>query len=161
MAKLRVVQGGWAWAELTKKEALSIWGTQKFEMFRLYDDGSEGMITDDEDFLESLENFPIGIELGDCSIDSIHSMMSFHATSVGDSQVVNVLTALAEEDAEAYEGCDSFEAAENVFKNKAAGSENVLSFSSELEAKAYAKGLMDGFGWDGSHSKIFIQQTKN
>lgn len=63
---MKVTRDGFVWLTVeSEKEALKIWNSGIFTMFRLYDNDAEGEIESGEEVMEAIEKgIPIGIEVG-------------------------------------------------------------------------------------------------
>lgn len=61
-----VYSDGSVWKVIHPKQAMQVWKSNAFEMFRLYiDDEAEGQIESEEEVQEAIDkNIPIGIEVG-------------------------------------------------------------------------------------------------
>ena len=80
MFNLKVDKDGFCWQVITTEEAKKRYSDNK-EVYRLYDDDTEGLVEDESDFEDHDEEF--GIELGFLSDDSIGSIQSYIATKNG------------------------------------------------------------------------------
>lgn len=68
---MKITRDGFVWKLITAEEARKIWDAEIFEIYKLYDDDSEGLIESEERLLEEIAaaGSQLAIEVG--KIDSV------------------------------------------------------------------------------------------
>ena len=62
---MKTTQDGFVWKLITAEEARKIWDVELFEIYKLYDDDSEGLIESEERLLEEITGgAKLAIEVG-------------------------------------------------------------------------------------------------
>lgn len=62
---MKTTQDGFVWKLITAEEAQKIWAAELFEIYKLYDDDSEGLIESEERLLEEITGgAKLAIEVG-------------------------------------------------------------------------------------------------
>lgn len=62
---MKITRDGFVWKLITAEEARKIWDAEIFEIYKLYDDDSEGLIESEERLLEEIAaGSQLAIEVG-------------------------------------------------------------------------------------------------
>lgn len=65
MSKIKITNDEFMWLILNKEAAMDAWETNRLELFKLYDDGSEASIETKQDLDDALKRgLQVGVEIG-------------------------------------------------------------------------------------------------